>query len=246
MTQVRTMAQPEMRAALKDLDAWWTVLVIDPLAMRVLPALLRRPGVTPMRLTATAALLGAASTVLFAIGQLVAAAICFELRFFVDCLDGKLARLRGLASPRGAYFDFGCDVVLISSNYAALGWYLTEHRGVPLWLPLTVVVLSLVLFWFQVYHQWFPPPVRTEAPGAGMFVPARTGLFTRWRMFLARRRLVYAPRTVEIETLVLFIAPLTGLTSLLAVSLGIAGVFYAVVTTRLAALVYFHVPANAS
>lgn len=242
MNEVRAGISAELYPSLKDRDSWWTVLAIDPLATRLLPTLARRPGITPMRLTTTAALLGVTSAILFAKGYLVAAAICFELRFFIDCLDGKLARLRGIASPRGAYFDFGCDVVLIGSNFAALGWFLVEERDMSLSLPLSVVVLSLMLFWFQVYHQWYPPPLATEAPGAGMLIPVRVGLFTRWRSWLARRRLVYAPRTVEVETLVLFIAPLTGRISVLTAAFSIALIYYTIATTRLAVLVYRHVP----
>lgn len=246
MTDASSTGKLATHAILKERDAWWTVLVVDPVAMRILPSIARWSWVSPMRLTALAALLGIASTVWFATGHFVVAAILFELRFFIDCLDGKLARLRRLNSPRGAYFDFGCDVVLIGSNLAALGWVLAKREELASWLAISVVALSLVLFWFQVYHQWYPPSPGRAAPGAGMLFPARPSLFTRWKTWFAAHRLVYAPRTVEIETLVLFIAPLTGNTSVMAVGFGIALLYYAVATTRLAVLVYQHVPATAS
>ena len=47
-------------------------------------------------------------------------AVLFEVRFLVDCLDGKVARARGLTSARGAAFDLATDVVTITLAYSAI------------------------------------------------------------------------------------------------------------------------------
>lgn len=238
----RPASKPDLATALKARDTWWTVLVIDPLAMRVLPRIVGRERITPARLTAAAAVLGVASTILFATGQLVAGAICFELRFFLDCLDGKLARLRRISSPRGAFLDFGCDVALIGSNLAALGWYLVDDRGVTAALPLAVVVLCQALFWLLVYDVAYAQGYKPHREVRAATIDARSRIGT----WLARRRLVGAPRTVELETLVLFLAPLTGSTRLLVAAYVAALVYYALASARLAALIYRRLPAVAA
>jgi phosphatidylglycerophosphate synthase len=210
--------------------------VIDPVALWVLPTLLKRPWVTPFRLTATAAVLGLLSAVSFGSGHLVLGAVLYELRFFVDCLDGKLARLRGMSSRRGAFFDFVCDVVLIGATVAALGWYLVERRGVSPALPFATVVLALVTLWLVLFDTTVP---RTNAAGgAPDTASGRVG------RFLAAHRLARAPWTVEAETLLLFLAPLTGSIGLLHAVLGLTSAYYTATSARLAVLLYRRLPAT--
>ena len=211
------------------------MLVIDPLALLVLPALLRRSWVTPFRLTAAAAALGVGSAASFATGHLVAGALLYELRFFVDCLDGKLARLRGTSSPRGAFFDFACDVTLIGATVAALGWHLVERRGVPAALPLTVLVLALVTLWLVLFDSTVPRPAGSPGGGGGR---SRVGTF------LSSRRLASAPWTIEAETLLLFLAPLTGSVGVIHGVMGLVAVYYALASARLAAIIYRRLPAG--
>ena len=213
------------------------MLVIDPLALLVLPALLVRPWITPFRLTALAAVFGVGSTVAFASGHLPAGAVLYELRFFVDCLDGKLARLQGRSSRRGAFFDFGCDVVLIGSTIGALGWHLVERRGVPPALPFAVVVLALVTLWFILYDTTVPRPVGPAGRGS-------TG--NRVGSFLASHRLASAPWTIEAETVLLFLAPLTGSAGLVHLAFGLTAGYYLLSSARLAALIYRRLPAEAA
>jgi phosphatidylglycerophosphate synthase len=212
------------------------VLVIDPIALRLLPWLVPRPWITPFRLTALAAVLGVASALAFGVGQLTAGALLYEGRFVVDCLDGKLARLRGSASPRGAFFDLGCDVVLIGANLGALGWYLVVERAVSPALPLAVVALSLVSFWVFLFDD-------TSGGGAGRSPahPPPAGSRGLGR-FLAAHRMSRAPRTVEAETLVLFLAPLTGSPGLVQGAMAVACLYYAVAATRVAVLAYLRLP----
>jgi len=220
----------QRRRALKTRDAWWTVLVIDPLAIRVLPLLVGAPALTPLRMTGFAAALGAGSVALFATGHLVLGAVLFELRFFVDCLDGKLARLRGTTSARGAFADLTADVVLVSGAIAGLGWNLAHERGVPFELPAAVLFASLVLFWLILYDLGHPVPGRAGVPPAA----APRGL-DGW---LARRRLERLPRTIEVETGLLFLAPLTRSTEVLVVVSLLALAYYVLAAVVLFVVLY--------
>ncbi len=237
MTRVGRLDDDQRRRALKTRDAWWTVLVVDPLAIRVLPVLVHARVVTPLRITGLAAVLGAASAGLFFAGQLVFAALLFELRFLVDCLDGKLARVRGTASPRGAFADLAADVVLVSGAIAGLGWHLAHDRGVPFELPGAVVFAGLVLFWLILYDLAHPAPASADSPPG----TAWSGL-DGW---LARHRLERAPRTIEVETGLLFLAPLTGSTRVLVIAIALALAYYVVATVHLFFVLYRRLPATA-
>ncbi|HEY3006387.1 MAG TPA: CDP-alcohol phosphatidyltransferase family protein, partial [Kribbellaceae bacterium] len=225
MTGIGRLDDEQRHRALKTRDAWWTVLVIDPLAVRVLPVLVSAPAVTPMRMTGLAAVLGAGSVALFCTGHVVLGAVLFELRFFVDCLDGKLARIRGVASARGAFADLTADVVLVSGAIAGLGWYLVHDRDVPFALPAAVVFGSLVLFWLILYDLVHPVPGRAGVPPTA----APRGL-DGW---LARHRLERLPRTIEVETGLLFLAPLTGSTGVLVVAYALGLGYYTVAAVAL-------------
>lgn len=208
---------PAAAAGAKPLDAWWTVLVVDPVALRLLPALAARPWVTPLRLTLAGAALSAASVPLFATEHFVLGALLFQAGFFFDCLDGKLARMRGETSRIGAFLDQALDVVIRAGAFGALAWHaFPDSRLAP------ALVAAIVLFeaWLRVY-----PAARPEAGSA----EARSlpGALGRAQAAMARRRLVLLPSTVDMETLALFLAPLTGSVDVIRVALVVALAGYA-------------------
>ena len=113
----------------------WTYFVVDPVGVPLSRRLARMRVVTPNRLTAVALALGIAAAACFATGRLRIGGALFLLRFFVDCLDGTVARIQGSCSKRGAYFDLGADVIGVTAGYAALGWYLVDSGRLDLaWL----------------------------------------------------------------------------------------------------------------
>ena len=201
-------------AGAKPLDAWWTVLVVDPFALRLLPALAARPWVTPLRLTLVGAALSAGSIPAFATEHYVLGALLFQAGFFFDCLDGKLARMRGETSALGAFVDQALDVLIRTGAFVALAWHaFPDSRLAP------ALVAGIVLFesWLRVF------PGRPRE-GGGASLPGALG---RVRAALARRRLVMLPSTVDMETVALFLLPLTGSTRAIAVGLVVALAGYA-------------------
>lgn len=92
---------------LKPVDSWWNVLVIDPLAVAALFVVHRWRVVTADRLSMLAVMLTIPTCIAFASGQLVLGAILYQVRFLIDCMDGKLARMRGSGSKLGWYLDHG-------------------------------------------------------------------------------------------------------------------------------------------
>ncbi|MFW5420164.1 CDP-alcohol phosphatidyltransferase family protein [Nocardiopsis sp. CNT-189] len=116
----------------KSRDAWWTVFLVDPLAARLVVWTANRTDITPNQITFGAGVLGLGSAVAFAMADwpwLVLGAVLFHLSFVLDCMDGKIARLKGNGSVFGAWVDFvfdrirffGCMMALFIGQWAATG-----------------------------------------------------------------------------------------------------------------------------
>jgi hypothetical protein len=176
----------EVRAqTYKQRDAWWTVLLVDPLASRLVLIAARFPWFTPNRLTLLATLLGAGSAACFAMQGypwLVAGAVLFHLSFVVDCMDGKIARLIGNGSAFGSWLDFVFDRLRVAACAIALmgGQYLHTGDLVYPWLASAVVFADM----FRYLN-------------AGQIAKVRTMM--RWRLAEARGDAI---KTAFVEDLV--------------------------------------------
>jgi hypothetical protein len=133
----------------KKRDAWWTVVLVDPLASRLVRLVAPYRWITPNLLTLIATVLGLGAAACFAMqdrGWLVAGAVLFHLSFVVDCMDGKIARLNGTGSMFGAWFDFMFDRLRVIVCAVALFGGQYERTGEQIYLWLAVGVVSADLF----------------------------------------------------------------------------------------------------
>jgi phosphatidylglycerophosphate synthase len=135
----------------KARDAWWTVLLVDPLAARLVKFTANRTRITPNQLTVGALILGLAAGACFAVATwpwLVAGALLYHLSFTLDCMDGKIARLKGTGSLFGAWLDYifdrvrvlACAIALMGGQYAATG------DTAYIWTALAVVFLDMLRY----------------------------------------------------------------------------------------------------
>lgn len=113
--------------------------VCRPLAAPLVAAVAATP-VTPNQITLASFFVAAGSAVLLAVapdhaGLLVAVAL-FEASYVLDCADGMLARLRGIASPAGHLLDFLMDELKAFLMLAAAALRLYLERGDPRFLEL--------------------------------------------------------------------------------------------------------------
>lgn len=186
---------------LKPLDAWWSVLVADAAAIRVVRFLQPHESISPTSLTIAAHLLGLVAAALFGAGELVAAAILFEIRFVLDCADGKLARVRGSSSAVGAFVDYVGDFLVVGSTMAGLALHLGWREdaggllvvGLPAaFLAHIAVIQSRLLEATQAGDREKPPTQR---------LPRR---YVAW---MAARRLRPAPSGIDVEHALLFLVP---------------------------------------
>ncbi|WP_127542845.1 CDP-alcohol phosphatidyltransferase family protein [Actinoplanes sp. OR16] len=132
----------------KPVDAWWTVLLVDPLASRLVRLVAPYRWITPNVLTLFATVIGVGAMVFFAIGDrwaLAAGALCFHLSFVVDCMDGKIARLNGTGTIFGQWLDFVLDRVRVffCAIFLFGGQYLQTENVAYLWVMAVAVFLDL-------------------------------------------------------------------------------------------------------
>lgn len=206
----------DLQLAQKTPDAWWTVAVIDPIALRILPHLLDRRRITPDGLSLTSLALALLAGVAFLLDELVVGAVLFELHFLFDCLDGKVARVRGTQNPRGGFVDLACDLVGTAWCFAALGFVAFQDTD--------ATSLSLVTALAYVTYTWSTVQ-RSRSVGLSA-KPAREG---GW---LARHRFGRTPYGVEVETLTLFLVPITQREDWVRVALYVGAGFFVMATFR--------------
>jgi phosphatidylglycerophosphate synthase len=127
--------------------------VMPQISVRVTRWILNRDlAITPNQVTAVSAVLGIGAGILLlapaSVLATVAAFLVYQLHILTDYVDGEIARVRGLSSTRGAYFDLMVGrltkpVVLYS---AAVGsWWL--HHDAP-GAALDLFLGALIVFGF--------------------------------------------------------------------------------------------------
>jgi phosphatidylglycerophosphate synthase len=112
-------------------DLFWNLYVCRPIAA-VFVDLLKDTRVTPNQVTIAAVFVAAGSAAMFiawpGYAGLVAAALVFEFSYVLDCVDGMLARWRGIQSTPGHLLDFLMDEIKAFVMLAAVAVRLYRDR----------------------------------------------------------------------------------------------------------------------
>lgn len=183
----------------KPRDYFFTVLAVDPVALPLVRLLAGKRWLTPDQVSWLSLLMGIPVGLAFALGTrlgLLVGAVFWYLSFVFDCVDGKLARLLGNSSPKGAVLDSLGDGARRASGVIGIASYLwqAEDRA-DVWLALVFGVLA---FYF------------IEISGGERTEPT-TGVGSRWSQMLARYRLLPNPGMTDVSAIVFVIGPVTGL-----------------------------------
>ena len=225
---VRRSSLQEIREqTYKARDAWWTVLLVDPVAARLVRLVSPYRWITPNLLTGLATLLGLGAAACFAMQDrwwLVAGALLFHVSFVVDCMDGKIARLNGTGSMFGAWFDFMFDRLRVFICALALfgGQYARTGSSAYMWMLIVVVFLDLFRYVNsqqmakvrqnmrdQIAEARGPVPPPPPVDPAAHVIPH--GPRARLRHLLLSHRIrTHLVSGIEFEMAVFIIGPLTG------------------------------------
>ena len=143
----------------KPLDGWWAKFFLVPLASVITWAILRvRPRTNPNSVTTVSLLLGIVSGALFLEGQVIIAAIVYQVCMALDWVDGKVARLTGRSSPFGAFYDGLVNHLVYIFNVIGLG------LGLGLdWEP---VLLVLGLLSLRAINNYLNDALELEVEGS--------------------------------------------------------------------------------
>ncbi|MFF1692814.1 CDP-alcohol phosphatidyltransferase family protein [Streptomyces sp. NPDC058257] len=139
------------RITQKKRDAWWTVVLVDPVATPLVRWTAMRTRITPNQITWGAFLLGLVSAAFFALGDwqwLVVGAVVYHFSFILDCMDGKVARLTGTGSVFGAWLDFVFDRIRVMACAVALmgGQFHRTGDAFYIWAAVAVVALDTLRY----------------------------------------------------------------------------------------------------
>ncbi|GAB3970729.1 hypothetical protein GCM10029978_044620 [Actinoallomurus acanthiterrae] len=135
----------------KARDAWWTVFLVDPLAGPLVVGTANRTKITPNQITWGALFLGLGSAGCFLMADwkwLVLGALLYHLSFVLDCMDGKIARLKGNGTVLGGWLDYVFDRVRVLTCTLALMWgqYRATDKELYLLLGVAVVFLDMLRY----------------------------------------------------------------------------------------------------
>src|SRR4029450_11761975 len=149
MTDMPFTMEDIRRTGAKKRDAWWTVFVVDPVAAPIALFIANRTRITPNQITVASFVLGLGAAVSFAFADypaLVLGAVLYPLSFVLDCVDGKVARLKGTGSIFGGWLDYILDRVRVFVCAVALmgGQFVKTGRPIYLYLAVFVVFLEML------------------------------------------------------------------------------------------------------
>lgn len=228
-----------MPVPLKAADAAWTAFVIDPLAVPLVALVRDRRAVTPDRLSAATALAALLSAAAFALDRLWLGALLFQLSFLFDCMDGKLARVRGTGSPAGALTDVAADALRIAACATGLAVALSREgsltvSGTALGAALACLYVGVRAGVAAIAQARPRAAVSERGRRTGDLAPEPTPLAV---LRCAPRRAQTPGTTVDTEAIAFTLGPLVGLpvaglAVAAAVDLLYAVVFYARASSR--------------
>ncbi|MGW0802027.1 CDP-alcohol phosphatidyltransferase family protein [Nonomuraea sp. NPDC002799] len=233
---MRTYSLDDVHETRKRRDSWWTVYFVDPVACRVALPVANHTRLTPNGLTVFSLVLGMMSAAFFAVNMLIAGACVFYLSFMIDCVDGKIARLKGTGTPFGLWLDYVGDRirVVLCAGGLALGQYAVTGDVRFVVLGAAVAVLDLFRYVNAPQMKRVREAVREECglpdpdEEPGLRLPRGRSFPKRLNRYLARRRVrSHLVSGIEFHAAVFVIAPFAGAWALIPVAVLAGGLLIA-------------------
>lgn len=98
-------------------NSWWEQIILRPFVHKLTWLFANYTKFTPNQITIISFIFGLLSAYSFLQGErfyLIIGAILYEISFLLDCIDGRIARLKGLKSRIGGYLDIMTDIIKYS------------------------------------------------------------------------------------------------------------------------------------
>ena len=130
-------------------DEWWSRVFATPMAYLVLTVVADWRFLTPNRLTIFSFGLTIASALFILVDtttSLVVAGIVLQIAYIIDCMDGQLARYRGVSSKAGSLLDKCSDFIKFPFVIAALTIQSSNHLSSSLATILGLTAIFLICY----------------------------------------------------------------------------------------------------
>jgi len=126
---------------------WFNSFLFEPIHDRCTWLIVNYTKFTPNFISFLSFVFGIITTILFFKGNLLLGGIFFELRNIGDTLDGRVARLKGVGSSFGAYYDNYVGTWSVFLNFFALSYFLYTASTNISWL-----LIMPFMFFFTWFH----------------------------------------------------------------------------------------------
>jgi phosphatidylglycerophosphate synthase len=169
------------RSSRKAKDNFWNTFVARPIAAVVL-IFVKDLRLTPNQWTFVALGMAVAAATVLALWRswtgLIVGALLLEASYVLDCVDGQLARLKGMCTPAGAHLDFLMDELKAFMYVAAITVRLWLIKG-QVWylvvglLGLAAVAAAIALTTFMRRPEYLAagPPTAPAPPPDPHYAP---------------------------------------------------------------------------
>lgn len=190
-------------------NSWWEQIILRPIIHKFVWLIANYTKFTPNQITIISFLFGLISAYSFLQGKpfyLLIGAILYEISFLLDCIDGRIARLKGLKSSIGGYLDIMTDIIKYSFIIVCLvyGQYLLT-KDISLFLyGYLFIFLELV----TVTHKYIISYHTNNKETAKTLFQNRSFLMKIKLYIDPENKLGFLPLSaVEAETIAFFIFP---------------------------------------
>jgi len=133
-------------------DEWWSSFVTAPIGILLNVIVVDWSILNPNRLTTLSfivSLFGAAFILPYSYQNFVTAMILIQLSHVLDCMDGQMARYRGVSSPAGSFYDKIVDFIKLFLFFAAVSFTAFEETH-----NITVVFLGFTATFFYTLRSY--------------------------------------------------------------------------------------------
>jgi phosphatidylglycerophosphate synthase len=136
-------------------DEWWSSFVTAPLAVLGNYAVVEVAWLTPNLLTLTSFVTAIVAAVLIVVGgtvNFVIAALLIHASHIFDCMDGQLARYRGMTSAAGSFFDRVTDQIQVTLWFGAVGY--AAYNASSEVLPVFLAMVGIAFYSLRGYAKY--------------------------------------------------------------------------------------------
>jgi len=215
--------------------SWWAMLFVLPIARRLSRFIINHTKLTPNAVTLFSFLFVPLAAWAYSRGTyagLIAGAVLFEINYLFDCVDGTIARVKGLVSPLGAYLDPKLDRLRVVILAFALAYGQMQSGGgfhVLLALLLYLGVNNLIMLTRAAQERVLISHGFSSKLGADLVISASNqGILARWLRLAQQRNFMPYYHDVELDALVFVLGAIFNhilLFTVVAICLGLILIF---------------------